>query len=346
VGGELNLTAGAVNGNSAFLETRRNPRLHPNRGHLISGSAFLPAPTALNSTRQFGLFHMYNGSPYNGAYFELSDRDKENNQLPEAKLWAVVVSNGVIQYKGEIIFEFKVDLSKGFLFDIQMQWRGVGNYNWFISNPTTGEPASVHTWRALGTRDNITIANPGLPVTYRSINQGTETVIRSGCVDITSEGGVTEIKELCSASSATTVTATTDTPIIAVTIPELYNSIPNTRDAQLLEAIVTATNTKANFDLWFTTDQTALGGTEAWNLIPGCSVEIKDGSNGATTLTFDNTKARRISGRVVQANSSASIVFTKENLAPYFISHGDILILTGTGANAPLEGTIDLGVEV
>lgn len=117
--GKLNLVAGATLNDVTRLKTFRNPRYEPNRGHLYSSSVFLPNPNALGN-RRLGYF-----TDESGAFFSLES----------GTLYAVVRTtiNTVTSEDKYPIDLTGVDLSKGNLFDIQMQWRGVGNYKFFIN---------------------------------------------------------------------------------------------------------------------------------------------------------------------------------------------------------------------
>ncbi len=116
--------AAVLTGNAAKplvrLESRLCPRYQPNRGHLFSTALWMPDKTN-NGVRRFGLF-----TDENGVFFRLK---------ADGKLYACLKSLSSETYEEEIdttgIAGF--DVEKGNVYDIQYQWRGVGNYKFFIN---------------------------------------------------------------------------------------------------------------------------------------------------------------------------------------------------------------------
>ena len=53
-----------------------------------------------------------------------------------------------------------IDLTKGNTYDIQFQWRGVGNYNFFINQ------VLVKTVEYLGNETELSMFNPSNPVAF------------------------------------------------------------------------------------------------------------------------------------------------------------------------------------
>jgi hypothetical protein len=179
VNNELLLKSGTSLNDKTTLESKRTPFYQENRGIIYSSSIFLPTPNALG-IRRFGIF-----TQENGVFFELNN----------GQLFAVIRSLGVDWHRENItqfIVDNNIDLSKGNIYDIQLLWRGVGNVNFFIGNPETGLSLNIplpNYKTTLFNRNNLTISNPTLPIAYECINQGNEVVIKSGCADLSSEGG-------------------------------------------------------------------------------------------------------------------------------------------------------------
>ena len=149
VNGKLHLEAGATLDDDTVLRSFRNPRYEPNRGHIYSISAFMPSPTALG-VREFGIF-----TEESGVFFRLkSDGD----------LYAVyrttLSGTGLVETEEKITIPFDLDLAMGNIFDIQFQWRGVGNISFYIGNPTTGVSELVYTFRNLNQSTELTYVQP------------------------------------------------------------------------------------------------------------------------------------------------------------------------------------------
>ena len=120
VDGALNLVSGATLSDVTNLNTYRHPRYQPNRGYLYSTALIMP-DVANNGFRRFGA-----GTDENGVYFEL------DNVGLHACIRTTTTGGGTLVDR-QLIDTTGIDLSKGNVYDIQFQWRGVGNYKFFIN---------------------------------------------------------------------------------------------------------------------------------------------------------------------------------------------------------------------
>ena len=173
--GRLVVNAGAILNDASMMQSRRSPKYQPNRGHLYSTALCLPNPTDAGE-RDFGLFNAEEG-----VFFRLKT---------DGNLYACIKRNSVVIKEELITLPATIDLAMGNLFDIQYQWRGVGNYKFMVGDPATGKLINSHTITFLNTlTEELSIRNPALPVCYKSTNLGNNVKISVGCCDITSEGG-------------------------------------------------------------------------------------------------------------------------------------------------------------
>ena len=106
-------------------------------------------------------------------------------ELDSVGLYAVVRTtiSAVTSDDRYLIDTTGIDLSKGNLYDIQMQWRGVGNYKFYIGLDLVKEIEYA------GTRDDLTIFNPANPLSFECKNITSDVTMFAGCVDVSSEGG-------------------------------------------------------------------------------------------------------------------------------------------------------------
>lgn len=232
------------NNGNVGVRSKRHPRYQPNRGHLYSSSMILPAPTA-DGIRDFGI-----GDERNGAMFRLTS----------SGLYAMIRTTtgygGTLTTTNDIqaIDTTGFDLSKGNIYDIQMQWRGVGDIKFFINQKL------VYTFEYLGALSTLSISNPALPIGFYC-QYGTENVtMYCGCVDVTSEGGTTENKQYNSVTTGTNITTqkvdntSNGTAILALALPFKLGTAPNdypyTRDA-ILNQVTTFTKDEATVGVWF-----------------------------------------------------------------------------------------------
>lgn len=331
INGELVLKSGPSLNDESFLHTKRHPRYQPNRGHLWSASIFLPNKTA-SGERNFGLFN-----EENGVFFRLKS---------DGKLYAVLKSNNVETIEEEIKrLPETFDAEKGNIYDIQTQWRGVGDVYFFVGDPQTGRSKLVHSFNLLGTLDNISIANPALAASFVAINNGEEVTIKCGCVDISSEGG-NQVREQFSTHQSNEL-AVTDDVIFALRVPSLFNGETNTRDLRRARLTVSS-DKKGTFSIYSGRDSTALTITVgAWTPHNGGNVEVYT-PLASTDSSLDRNKVNLIITRPIQGGVNEYVTNPDPEHIDAYISAGDYFYVTGTGsgASALMSCTFEWGEEI
>lgn len=317
VNGKLNLVAGATNTDITYLRTFRNPRYEPNRGYIYSISAFLPNPTA-SGNRKWGYF-----TTESGVFFSL-----------ESGILKAVIRTTIDSVTSDtkiIIDTTDIDLSKGNLFDIQMQWRGVGLYGFYINQKL------VQVYDTLGTMVDLTIFNPANPIAFECENLGDNVVIQCGCVDISTEGGQREDKTYGSISMTSEEGQVSvpgpsqfNVPILAVRSKLTVNGLINTRDTLALLATGYA-DQRAFIRVWATRDFTAITeNDQSWGDFGDGHLEyiLFDEPDVATPMTFDTTKASEVFGSRVDIDSSYSTSALFEGRTEIYQTPGDMFIFT------------------
>ena len=319
-------TGGAVN--SLKVESRVCPRYQPNRGHLFSTAAWFPNKLA-NGIREFGL-----GTEENRVVFRLK---------PNGKLYAVIRSNNVDTYEVEISTKelANFDVEKGNIYDIQFQWRGVGNYYFYINN------VRVHTINYLGTLTQLSLKNPALPARLYAERITEDVSMSLGCVDITSENGQEAHMEYGSAF-ATGVATGTDKPILIIKQPVLINGESNTRDLSLARITFTCSK-KATFKVWSTRHVEAITGATFNTVNQGSYVECDspDMHPSAVRATAVNTSLLRfITGILVEAAVSKEVTNPDANSILFPVVRGDHVIVTCTASAATADVVIEWGEHI
>lgn len=313
VDGKLKLTSGAVTNDTTVLSTFRFPRYEPNRGFLYSTSIFLPSITRVG-TRRFGYF-----TAESGAFFELTD----------IGLYAVVRTTvtGVTTDDRQEIDTTGIDLEKGNIFDIQMQWRGVGNYKFFINLN------EAYMFEYLGTRSELSMFNPACPIAFECENLGDEVEIFCGCVDVSSEGGKDNGKTYGSVNISNQEGQVSisgfNVPVIAIRSKVTVNTLINTRDTLALLASAYG-DQRCMFRVWATRDFTAItDGTQTWGDFGDGHLEYVEYDPGAgTPMTFDTTKATLIFGSRVNQDDTYSTSALFEGRTSIYQSPGDMFVFT------------------
>lgn len=302
-------------GQSSHLMSRRHLRYQPNRGHLYSSSIICPNPNAVG-TRRWGTF-----TQANGAFFEVVN----------GVLNAVVrttVDGVVIEDRRPI--DYPVALDRGNIYDIQMQWRGVGNIKFFIGNPTTGVSDLATQFKYLNTLTDLSIANPALPLAFEAIG---DVQIECGCCDVSSEGGKRETRFYQSLDSGELALSTAETPVLALRITPTVGGAMNTRDCVLTQ-IGGYCNDNALIKVYASRDQTSVAAT--WT---DKNQGFQEFATNGDITAFDVTKMRRLSTRRIPANGNAEISNPDQAVGDFFLIHGDIILVTMTAKNNTLGGS-------
>jgi len=320
------LTADASK-NLVELQGRDCPRYQPNRGHLFSAALWCPSKSN-DGVRCWGL-----ATADNGVFFKLKS---------DGNLYACQVSGGTL-IKEELIDTSDVsgfDVEKGNVYDIQYQWRGVGNYKFFINL------THVHTFQNLGTLTSLSMENPALPAYFSSEYTSEEVAMHIGCVDISSENGEDDRLQPQSAYAADSINGT-DIPLICIYNPLLIGTVVNTRSINVAR-ITLSSDKKATFKIWRTRDLSGITGATFAAIGQGSYVETDspDTVSGATKATSVTTsKLELITALPLVANS------TKEYTNPdpridFTMVRGDYLVITASVSVGALEAVIEWGEAV
>ena len=342
VDGKLELSSGASLNDIVNLATFRHPRYESNRGHLYSVSTFLPNHTAAG-IRDFGLF-----TAESGVFFRL----KADGLYACRRTTVATVTTDIEERVSQL--PSGLDLSKGNIYDIQLQWRGVGNVLFFVGDPTAGVPKLVHAMRLLASDTQLSIFNPALPLAFECTNLGAEVKINTGCVDLSSEGGKGY------AGTYGTIATSTDAGSIAVAgfNPLVYavkslssiGGLVNTRDTLNLGAYAYS-DQRSLLRIWQTRDLTAISeGSQSWVPYRDGHLEFIEFDPGAgTPATFDPAKASLAYSSRVNIDSTLNINAVFSKAASVILPPGDMLVFTihrETGGAANVGLTHEFSEEI
>lgn len=321
--------AGVITANAAqpsvTLESRATPRYQPNRGHLYSTALWCPSETA-DGVREWGLL-----TTENGVFFRLK---------ADGLLYAVQRS-GSVETKEEAIDTSGVagfDVEKGNVYDIQYQWRGVGNYNFYINL------VKVKTFANLGTLTALSMEDPALPAAFKATRTTQDVSIFTGCVDITSENGNDDILQYASAYAETSLNGT-DQPLITVYNPLQINSKTNTRMIELSRITLTC-DKKATFKVWVTRDPAAITGETLVAINSGSYVQTDspDSVAGAVKATSVNTTLMKLVTVIpVEALVSRSVNNPFQGRIAFPLVRGDYLVVTANVTSGTCDAVIEWG---
>lgn len=326
------------NGTTKRLQTRRNPRYQPNRGLVYSSSIIIDTPEN-NANHDFGC-----GTIENTAFF----------RVRQGNIYACIryKVNGIINTIEELIQDLPkgFDLTKGNIYDIQMQWRGVGNIKFFIGDETTGASKMVHRMNLLNNLDRLSLTNPALPLFFEIKYITQNGTLRCGCVDLSSEGGYEDKGEYGSVGMITQSGSVTITgfnvPVLVINIKDLYNGNINTRDVLALLASAYSDN-RSVFRVWNTTDETAIVlNNQIWSDYGDGNMRFVryDQPDVVTPMTLDTSKAELMYTARVDMDSTYSTSALFEGRTDIYVTPGEYLIFTmhrENGASANVGVTFE-----
>ena len=339
VDGSLNVTAGATLNDVTYLRSYRNPRYEPNRGALYSTAGWITNPTGL-MTREWGTF-----TDQSGVFFRL----KSGGTL----VGVIRTSIGGVPQEQEypLTIPAGVDLSKNNVFDIQYQWRGAGDYKWFINLQEVGDSET------LGTLTRLSMFNPALPVAWNSENLGDNDPMNFGCVDVTSEGGKDNGKTYGSVGIenqvgqvAVTGTNQWNIPIVAIRSKLTIGGLINTRDTLAL-LLSSYADQRSFLRVWVTRDFTAItNNSDTWNDFGDGHLEhIEYDNGGVTPMTFDTTGLTPVFGCRVGIDRTYSTSALFEGRTEIYVTPGDMFVFTmhrETGGAVNVGATFEFAEQI
>lgn len=333
--GALFVSSGLNDGDITRVESLRHPRYQANRGHHYGVSEIAPN-TANGSIVRYGL-----GTVDNRVYFEIESDI----------IYCCIKSNGVLKKRERVYEPFSINKTKGNIFDIQFQWRGVGDYFFYAGDKEDANVKLLKRIRFLGETEELSIENPAMPFFFESENVGgNEAVLKCGCVDISSEGGKPQSKERVSPDTDGEVTVSgSDIVILVAHVPNTFKGKINTRDFELVQ-IIGSSDQRVILRTYTTRDASAFNGT-----LP-VPIQLKDSSliyyrqptPTTPTITFDSTKGNSIGSiRIPSDDTKALKVKVSKDLSTYATA-GDYIVVVGSKVqqNAIVGANIILGEEV
>lgn len=362
--GELIVKAPPNLGDITIVYTRRHSVFHPDNGKRISTSLF--NDTFLTGESEFGLANM------DDTTLELHDAITIRSYLGQysgrifseglEKTWPEGASNIINQ---TVLDEFRLDPLKGHLVDIQAQLRNVANVYYFLSSKAHEGPKEALQYYGLNNQDNVTTSNPALHGVYICRNNGVQSQIRSGCLNIANETDDEDLQTTAIFSNTNDITCEqTGTVMTVVRCPYVYGGQLNTQDAQYYDANIFA-DKRAKVKIFRVPDESLLtktvGGLPVpledsdWTQHEDTSLQYIDNSIdlpsqlGVRITGFNMTGLNPIRQKGFAAASEVDLPAPDVRKVPIFLVHGEALVVVGfgkTAAAAMSVDSLDMGVSV
>jgi len=336
----LSVLSGTSSGNGTVARSRKFMRYQPNRGQLFSTAIIVPDATA-NASREWGL-----STAQNGVMFELlGDGTDWDLQVTRRDNGSVVERTSIKAALLEQIPDF--DPSKGNVYDIQYEWRGMGNFMFFVNLKL------IYVMDILGTLTSLTVSDPALPVAFVSTTlDGTERELLVGCVDVTSEGGQTPSTLFATADTGNALLTLgaggTDTAVLAIRVPRSisYNgdTIFNSRGA-FMDKLVTWTRDEAHTKVYAfrQVSATNLDGI-TWTQLPDSRLEYAVGGNTSalqTAFVADKATGQQVLAEWADQDYRLEIINPARN-ADFQVVPGDILVVSIAAITTNVKGSATL----
>lgn len=328
--GRLSVGSGAVAGGTTRVNSRRHPRYQPDRGLKYAASIGFKGADSDGILRA-GLIT----GDENGVYFKTKG---------DGRLYACVLNNSVETHEELITFPecFPVDfdIKKGNIYDIQMQWRGVGDIKFYAGDPNTGLITLIHKIKFLNTLDEaLSICNPAMSISFTAENITQEVSLWCGCVDVSSEGGSSESQQYSSVS--TTKTVSSGDGLIAVRSPLMINAKTNTRDLHLARIIISSSK-KATIKAYRTREPLAVIGG-AWFVVnSGSYVEVND-----TMASIDLAVMSEFTAFKIPAGGTESRDNPSKTIIDFIGTAGDYIVMAcDSAAGSEIDITVEWGEEI
>ena len=346
--------------NNTHCQSKRHIRYQPNKGYLYSSAHILPNPNQVGF-REFGL---NNGQ--SGVFFKLEGTGTEW-KMYGCKTTTIggVKDRQCVDITDAILKKIPTfDPSKGHVYDIQMQWRGVGDFMFYV------DLQRIYTNNMLGTLTGMSVNNPALNVGFSCYGADSDIELITGCVDITSEGGHKSNKKYISVNTPESLVVTSrngndGTAILAIKIPNSIdyhgNLVDYTRDLAFLRFL------SFNKDEYVTSlyygrlvDATNLDNISdnsdpllGWTDVKDSYFKYMIGGNStALDIAFKSDKAASKLSRFISVRNEkdyhVSIANPDIDQIEFNLSGGDVFILIQRpdGTNQLGGGTLEFAEEV
>lgn len=138
------------------------------------------------------------------------------------------------------------DFTLGNVFQIQYQWLGFGNINYFLEDPKTGKYILVHQIEYSNSTTTPSVDNPTLPLSISATNEANTSDV---VIEVGSMAGFVEGRNILpglphSFSTTTLSVGTTETPTLTIHAHDIYQGVVNRVKIRLTTASVAIDGTK------------------------------------------------------------------------------------------------------
>lgn len=311
----LRLAVTATSADAARIRSNTFFRYQAGKQQVIKLSCYIPGGGKTNQVSRWGYF-----DNNNGLFFALSGSSfgiYRRNFAIGGTVTETFVSQSAFnidKFDGTGITGINLNLTKANLFEIRLQWLGVGNVEFFINNEL------VHRLDNPNTLAGPYIQTAVLPVAAEIINVGASTANEFNfiCSAVESEGGQVPPKFTFGTYNATDVSVTTtERPLLLIRPGTLFRGLENRVIGISKRVSVSTEGSRAGFRI-ILNPATVTGGTWVSASANSSAFEYND---GATAFTGGETIYR---GFLPNTNDAREV-----DLADFFEVNSRALRLNG-----------------
>jgi hypothetical protein len=221
----LRVSVTGTSGSTAAICTNTYFKYQAGYTQLIALSIINSDSGQANQVREWGYFDGYNGLFFrlSGTALNIVERSNTSGSVVDTiipqNLW------NVDKLDGTGLSSITLDVTKGNLYEIEVQWYGVGTVRYFIDNILVHESLHANTLTVPYT------ATAQLPVQFRIANSGASSAgsLTMICARVGAQGQIHEPFEwsFSAFTASDLLVGTTEIPIMTIRPKSLYNSITN-----------------------------------------------------------------------------------------------------------------------
>jgi len=238
----------------------------------------------------------------------------------------------------------EINLNMLNLYDIQMQWRGAGEISFYVNQKL------AHTTEFLGLLDTVSFPNPAMPfrTTSNCVSGSFDFKVLSGCVDITSQGGMrhgNEYQSVANSDDITGISNNNNKVLMVIYIPEYFKGLHNTRDVELLR-ITGWSDSKCFLNIYYSRAPTFSRAVSMTHVDDDSALHYD--ANASDDMTWTPSSGKLLTRTRIKTDEWFVLGKPSENIN-FMLTHGDYIIVTGereSAGNAQMGCSIEMGEEI
>ena len=324
----LKLHVGTASGDKARLRTHNYYKYRAGRGLFVRTTNFASDSGQTNQRRRWGFFDDNDGVFWelNGTALRIVRRTSTSGSIVDNVVEQASWNQDTMDGNGPSGVD--LDVTKGNIYEVQLQWLGVGIVGCYINGTL------AHRFNNPNTIAGPYMRTAVLPLAYEIENTGASTAsdLYYICGSVLVEGGEDQPEYSFGASSGYIEIGVTEAPLLSIRPALTFNSIENRMHFTPIEALIATEGKRADYKLIL--DGTLTGASFS-------SVDSESGMEKDTTASaisgglvlLDSTLPNAIDSRIMDLGKYFNEV-SRSLRRQAFASTTNTLTITGKNAGA------------